>query len=501
MLIPRFAIHPLGTVTAAAALLLACGGGEGPLGEPTGPSVTRGPLTLTPIEFIETDYRFVPDRVDAEQGRLRVPLFHAATGTDSIEIHFVRFASTTDTPGPPIVYLAGGPGGSGTWSSSGDRFGLFQALREVGDVIALDQRGTYYAEPNLVCPGSWDYPLDQPADPDVLAAARRPFLEECYAYWSDSVDLAAFNTWESAEDLDDLREALGAEQLVVWGISYGTHLGLAYLRQHPDRVHRAIFAGTEGPDHTYKLPSNLDRILLRVDSAMKADPRASALMPDFVGALRELVAQLAEEPARVEVTHEGERRTVVIGPRDLQRAVYGELGESEDIVELLARGIPVLEGDFSDLARGLADGRLGNRERAMSIAMDCASGATAPRLALIEEQARTALLGDVGTLSLSATCSIWPANDLGDEFRTPVESDVPVLFISGTLDPRTPPSNAEEMRAGLPNSHHLLVEGGSHDDDLLIVSPLIGETMLAFLRGETDLPERVMLPPYRFALP
>ncbi len=203
----------------------------------------------------------------------------------------------------------------------------------------------------------------------------------------------------------------------------------------------------------------------------------------------------------MEVTHEGERRTVVIGPRDVQRAVYGELGESEDIVELLARAISVLEGDFSDLARALADGRLGNRERAMSIAMDCASGATAPRLALIEEQARTALLGDVGTLSLSVTCSIWPANDLGDAFRGPIQSDVPALFISGTLDPRTPPSNAEEMRAGFPNSHHLLVEGGSHDDDLLIVSPLIGETMLAFLRGESELLERVTLTPMRFEVP
>lgn len=502
MPIPRFAIHPRGLIAAAAVLLLpGCGGVDAPIGEQTGPTVTSGPLSLTPIEFVETDYRFVPDRVDAEEGRLRVPLFHGAPGADSIGIHFVRFASTSDSPGPPIVYLAGGPGGSGTWSASGDRFGLFQALRAVGDVIALDQRGTHYAEPNLVCPGSWDYPLDQPADPEVLAAARRPFLEECYAYWSDSLDLAAFNTWESAEDLDDLREALGAEQLVLWGISYGTHLGLAYLKQHPDRVHRAIFAGTEGPDHTYKLPANLDRVLLRVDSAMKADRRASAVVPDFVGAMSDLVARLAAEPARVEVMHEGEPRTVVIGPRDVQRAVYGELGESEDIAELPARAIPVLEGDFNDLARGLADGRVGNRELAMSMAMDCASGASVDRLALIEQQAQTALLGDVGTWSLSVTCSIWPAYDLGDEFRGPVASDVPVLFISGTLDPRTPPSNAEEMRVGLPNSHHLLVEGGSHDDDLLIASPLIGETMLAFLRGETDLPERLTLPPLRFALP
>ncbi|MDH4045226.1 MAG: hypothetical protein OEW06_12270, partial [Gemmatimonadota bacterium] len=64
-----------------------------------------------------------------------------------------------------------------------------------------------------------------------------------------------------------------------------------------------------------------------------------------------------------------------------------------------------------------------------------------------------------------------------------------------------PPSNAEEVRRGFPNSHHLVIDGGSHDDDLILESPVILETMLAFLRGETTLQERVVLPPIRFKRP
>jgi pimeloyl-ACP methyl ester carboxylesterase len=492
--------------TATAAFgLAACEKVEAPFPGETGPSVTRGPLTLTPIRFAQTDYYLIPGQktIEAEEGRLRVPLRHGDPESDSIGIHFVRFASTSENPGPPIVYLAGGPGGSGSYSASGDRWKLFQTLREVADVIALDQRGTYYSDPYTLCPGSWDYPLDEPTDVAVRSEAIGEFLAECYAYWSDSLDIKAFNTWESAEDLDDLREALGAERLNLWGISYGTHLGLAYIRQHPDRVERAILAGVEGPDHSYKLPANLDRVLLRVDSAMKADKKLLKVVPDFAGELRDLLAQLEREPLRVEVEdpETGAPTTLVIGADDLRRGVFAELGEREDIIEFPARLVPVMRGRIEDIAPLIVRDRSEIRELAMSLAMDCASGASAERLALIEEQARTAILGDAGNIGLKSDCAGWTYDDLGDEFRSPVYADLPVLFISGTLDIRTPPSNAEEMREGLRNSHHLIIEGGSHDDDLFLASPLILETMVAFLNGERDLPERVTLKPLKFKRP
>lgn len=475
---------------------------EAQIADTLGPTEPNGRLTLTPIRFErradEETPIASPDWIEAEEGRLRVPARHGQPTADSMDIHFVRLPSTAEEPGPPIVYLAGGPGGSGTISASGDRFGLFHALRAAGDVIALDQRGTYLTESYAVCPGSWDYPLDRPAELDELSAAVEPFLEECWRTWADSLDIAAFNTEESADDLDDLREALGAERIVVWGISYGTHLGLTYIRRHPQRVSRAILAGVEGPDHTWKLPSNLDRIFLRVDSAVRADPHASEVVPDLAGAFAEEVRTLEREPVRVEIPDGDATNVVVIGPRDLQRAAYSSLGERSDIIEIVRGAAPILAGDYSDAARGVLGDRRGNRELVMSLSMDCASGVTAERQARIAAEAGEALLDDVGNLFLRAACPHWPVPDLGDAYRSPVRADVPVLFISGTLDARTPPSNAEEVAAGFPHSHHLVIEGGSHDDDLFLSSPVIYRTMLLFLAGETDLPRRVTLPPLRF---
>src|SRR4030095_4119065 len=99
-------------------------------------------------------------KTDAEFGTLFVPEKRSDPQSNLIELAFVRFKSTAKNPGPPIVYLAGGPGGSGIDAARRTRFRLFMALREIGDVIAFDQRGTGASKPNLLC---WDrnaVPLD-----------------------------------------------------------------------------------------------------------------------------------------------------------------------------------------------------------------------------------------------------------------------------------------------------------------------------------------------------
>ncbi|MHC4904035.1 MAG: alpha/beta fold hydrolase, partial [Planctomycetota bacterium] len=88
-----------------------------------------------------------------------------------------------------------------------------------------------------------------------MSRAYQPVLRDCWDHWSESLHPASFTTVENAADLEDLRIALGAERLNLVGISYGTHLGLAYIRQYPDRVAHAVLAGVEGPDHTYKRPA------------------------------------------------------------------------------------------------------------------------------------------------------------------------------------------------------------------------------------------------------
>jgi len=259
-----------------------------------------GTLKIKPYTF-ENDKK---EKVDAEFGTLLVPENRSNPQSNLIELAFVRFKSTAKNPGPPIVYLAGGPGGSGIFTAKGSRFPLFMALREIADVIAFDQRGTGYSKPNLECFDQLSLPLDVAPTREAAIKELREKSASCASYWRDiqRVDLTGYNTNESADDLEDLRKALGVNQISLWSISYGTHLAFATMRRHPQSIHRAILAGTEGPDHTYKLPSNIQKHLEDLAAVIQADPVVGKEIPDFLGLMKSVFDRLDAKPETVEIT-------------------------------------------------------------------------------------------------------------------------------------------------------------------------------------------------------
>ena len=59
-------------------------------------------------------------------------------------------------------------------------------------------------------------------------------------------------------------------------------------------------------------------------------------------------------------------------------------------------------------------------------------------------------------------CDVWEASPVDESFLRPVESETPVLIISGYYDPSTPISMGEQVAAHLPNSRHVRVRNESH---------------------------------------
>ena len=184
------------------------------------------------------------------RGTFEVPENRSNPNSRKIKIGFVRFKSTSATPGDPIVYLAGGPGGTGVGTAQGPRFPIFMALREVSDVIAYDQRGTGFSSPTPLCPAS--PPFDGTAfSREIIVSFYRDRLAKCFDFWkAKGIDIDAYTTLESAHDMEDLRRALGAKKLNLWGISYGSHLGLTFMKYHGGSVNkrRAVGHRGTGPD-------------------------------------------------------------------------------------------------------------------------------------------------------------------------------------------------------------------------------------------------------------
>ncbi|WP_224370621.1 alpha/beta fold hydrolase [Hyalangium versicolor] len=444
-------------------------------------------LQLEPHTFRAKDGR----TVEAELGSFRVPARHAQPEGPSLTLRFVRFKSTNPKPGAPIVYLAGGPGGSGIEAAKGVRYDLFLALREVADVIALDQRGTGLSNPHSKLSHSWSLPLDQPVDEAVLSAKVKEAVTEAAREWAAAgVDLGSYTTVESAEDLESLREALGVPRLNLWGISYGTHLGLAYLRRHADRVDHAILAGVEGPDDTWKRPAQAEALLDRWDALLRTQDKAG---PGLRARLRALLDELERQPRKVEFTDPktGVKQTWTATRFDLQRATFESLRDPA-IFERFLGLLSALEAGRFDVMAPYAGLLRGDSLEPMPVAMDAASGVSPARRARIAREASTALLGGAVNAGVPEAAWLPGVVDLGQDFRGPLKAQAPVLLISGTLDGRTAPDNAEALRPGISRAVHLVLEGAGHDG-LFQSDPRILERMKAFLRGEKVSDERLQV--------
>jgi pimeloyl-ACP methyl ester carboxylesterase len=455
-------------------------------------------VTFEPYSFEAMDGTVVA----AERGEFWVPENRGDPESRLIKLAFVRFASTNPNPDAPIVYLAGGPGGSGVGTARGGRFPLFMALRAVADVIAFDQRGTGWSNDIPRCDTGKAYPLDEP----LTRERAIPFLREqaavCTRYWKEAgVDLAGYTTWESAADLEALRAALGADKITLWGISYGTHLGLAALKRYPERIEKAVLASIEDLDETVKLPALTDAYFARVQAAIDADEQAAAHYPDLAGSMRSVHAKLDAAPLILTVnTHDSSQAQLAIGKLDLQLLVSGMISDPPNIALLPAIYAGIAAGELGELGQIMYDrwrSRFGRYAGGMSEAMDSASGISAERLKLVEEQARTSLLGDALNFPMPQLLGAYGVPDLGDDFRAPVTSAVPALFLSGTLDGRTYPESAAATAARFSNATHVLIENAGHN--LFMVSPDVTEVIVAFLEGKPIERTRIVLPAPTFA--
>ncbi|HEX8625014.1 MAG TPA: alpha/beta hydrolase [Allosphingosinicella sp.] len=454
-----------------------------------------GILELKPYTFQTSGGETVP----AEWGRIRVPEDRSRPGGPSIELALVRFKSRSPRPGPPIFFLPGGPGNSTIDAGRmPERFPLFMKARDFGDVILVDQRGVGASKPRLDCDEKVPYPADRPVTRASHLEVYRAAARRCAESWRRrGVDLGAYNTNASADDLNDIRKALGAEKMVLWGLSYGSHWALATIRRYPQRIERAIMAGVEGPDHTAKLPATYRAHLRQVAHLVRRDPVLGPRIPDLEALLETVVKRLNAKRQRLIVkdSDSGETRPVMLNGTLLNWTLGGIWG-SDGVSILPWIILQASRGNFEDVTHIL--GRFGSGlESAMHAAMDCASGVSPGRQRRVELQYGDILFRDLNFPYMEG-CSGWGVKPIGPGFWAPVRSSIPVLFISGTLDAKTPPFQAEETRRGFPNSAHLIVDGAVHSNPLFLSNPRIKDVIFDFLAGKRVLDGRLVAEPIKF---
>lgn len=445
---------------------------------------------------------FEGQTIEAELGHLIVKENRKNPKSNLIELAFVRMKSTAGKPDFPVVYLDGGPGSSAIGIARVPEYTrAFMKLREVGDVILLDQRGVGRSKPNLTRPSAESLPTDIFADRSVALRAFKERTKAVADYFrSQDVDILAYNTIESANDVDDLRKALKAEKLNLLGFSYGTHLGLACIRYHGKNLNRVVLIGTEGPDHTDKLPGISDKSLERLAQIVAKDSDIGSKMPDLVGTLKRVLDKLEKEPATITITDQRTRKPVDIkvGKFGLQFLIMRDLGDTNDLPIFPLWFYQMDKGDYSILKQ-FAERRYnqyGSGLSLMTIVMDSSSGTSKARRAQIAKEARTALLSDAMNFPISEIGDVIGNPDLGDEFRSQIKTNVPTLFISGVLDNNTQPFQADEVRKTFKSSTHIIIENAGHES--MLVDTQVQQTIADYLRGQDVSLVKINLPTLKF---
>jgi len=124
-------------------------------------------------------------------------------------------------PAPdPWFALAGGPGQSAV--EAYPLVGYTAKVRELRDAVLVDQRGTGQSNP-LQC--------KLQSLEDAQAVLGEPYslekIRECRAESDKKADTTQYTTSIFADDLDEVRQAMGFDKINVFGGSYGTKAALS----------------------------------------------------------------------------------------------------------------------------------------------------------------------------------------------------------------------------------------------------------------------------------
>lgn len=363
-------------------------------------------------------------------------------------------------------------------------FTWFQRLRDLADVIIVDQRGLGRSAPVLDCPFAASLPDSLFLVPGQLVAAFRSQVAACAERWrAQGSEPTAYSTVESADDVDDLRGALGIPRIDVVAFSYGTRLALAVLQRHEPHVRRLVLQGVNGPGLVIKRPVAVTRKLELLGHLLAQD----SLWPnptDLVAAARAARDRLARGPTTITIL---DRRTG--DSLSLPVGVYGFdaiAALSLDDPRLPALLVSVSAGDDRLLGRmaeavwnGLATGTVG----LMARAVNCSADRPEPRWrASIDDAATVPLGAPVDNEFLTdAFCRAAGFDTSPIEFPQPVRSSRPALLLTGTLDATNPSENARAVAIGLTRATLLDVHNAPHE---ALTVPAVQDAIVAFLEGQ-----------------
>ena len=422
-------------------------------------------------------------RGEIECGLIRVPENRELPGSRTIELNFIRIlARGEDDDGEPVevrpdpvIYLTGGPGvhADAYVSRLKDH-----SLARQRDLIILEQRGI--GNSGDFCPFFGQLNRAEQIHPDwdesQLAGLR--VAEQCIAdARARGVDVNGYHTFEIARDVKALRLALGLDDWNVWGISYGSVLGQAYMKVDPEGIRAAVVDAIVPLDlnELMRIAHWHERNLAMLFAACAEQRRCARIYEGLEARYRSAIAALTEQPVALDLEPDERYPTgrayffqdLLVGLPFMLLYEESNHPAIPAIIDGLTRAV---EHRDESLFRAIAVSDLGGMgfSAGMSAAVRCldgyVSGSAAhaardfrdyPLLARAFDSQRAVIEAE----RLCRAMGLAPRDPAQFEL---VQSDLPIVIANGAWDPITPVPLAEYILPGFSNGRLAIFPHAGH---------------------------------------
>jgi len=418
--------------------------------------------------------------VQAECGELSVLENPADPGGRRIELRVARVpAINRRKQRDPLFVLAGGPGMAAT-SFYPSVAPAFLRIHRDRDIVLVDQRGTGHSNP-LNCTLD-DETVYGSKNVDVVAATRR-----CLATLQKTARVEFYTTSIAIRDLDAVRAALGYQQINLYGVSYGTRVAQHYLRRFGSHTRSVVLDGVVPPQLALgpAISLNAEQALARIFARCTHDAECRKSFGDPTDSYRALRQSLQAHAVSVSLPDPTSGQTSRFQFMDLHLATVLRLGsytaEQAALLPLMLHAATASE-DFTPLASQFL---LVNRSYSDAVAYGmhnsvvCSEDIPFWDLSKMDRaELEKTYLGTAPVDGLKSICSVWPRGPVDADLHAPLHTEVPVLLLSGSDDPVTPPSDAEAARQGLAHSVHVILQGFGHGQ---VMAPCVNQVMANFI--------------------
>jgi pimeloyl-ACP methyl ester carboxylesterase len=443
-----------------------------------GAEVAAAEIKLTPCR-LEHPFRMLA--MGADCGTYLTPENPAQPNGRKIELFVARVPAISFKKKPdPLFLIAGGPGTSAVdlYTSTA---GPFDRIRRDRDIILLDQRGTGRSN-RLDCQYS-ERNLFERVDDAGLAEENAKCRDEL----SKRADLKQYTTSIAVRDLDDVRRALGYEQINLFGNSYGTRVAQHYARRYPQATRTLILDGVVNPEVVLgpAIAVDAERALQRILDRCLADTACLKAFKDPTADYRALRARLAARPAPTMVSDAATGKPInfEFTTRHLSAVLrFASYNDDQAALLPLSLHMAMHEENFTPLA---------SQFRVFAQSLEAAFAYGMHNSVACSEDTPLIDTGKLDVAALDAThmgaeqvhqliegCREWPRGVVDADLHAPLKSSAAALLLSGADDPVTPPEYATLAQRAFADSKHVIIAGHGHGQ---YGSPCVDRIMASFI--------------------